>query len=70
VSRGDSSFDQRGAAPWLRTFLLPALVFVVALAIVSGLVLGGLVRGHRTYPGPSGGPTTEPTVLIQPGAGE
>jgi hypothetical protein len=45
-------------------------VFVVALAIIGGLVLGGVVRGHKAYPDAEAGPTTEPTVLIQPGDGK
>jgi hypothetical protein len=46
--------------------LLPALVFVVAVAIVSGLVFGGVIRGGKTYAGPGEAPTTQPTVLIAP----
>jgi hypothetical protein len=67
VGRGDASFEERGAAAWLR-LLLPVLVWVVAVAAVCGLVLGGVVAGGKTYAVPSGEPTTQPTVLIEPRA--
>jgi hypothetical protein len=66
VGRGDSSFEESGATPWVWSILLPALVFVVAVAIVSGLVFGGVIRGGKTYGGPGEAPTTQPTVLIAP----
>jgi hypothetical protein len=66
MDRSDTSFEERRAALWLRALLLPALVFVVAVAVVSGLVFGGVIRGERTYGTPSGAPTTQPTVLIEP----
>jgi hypothetical protein len=69
VDRG-ASFEERGAAPWLRSFLLPALVWIVAVAIMSGLVFGGVVGGGKTYVGPGDEPTTQPTVLIEPRAGK
>ena len=46
--------------------MLPLVVLVVAVAVVSGLVLGGVVRGERTYDDGSGTSTTQPTVLIEP----
>jgi hypothetical protein len=49
----------------LRSVLLPLLAFVVAVAIVGGLVFGGAVQGHRVY-SPAGSSTTQPTVLIEP----
>jgi hypothetical protein len=67
VSREDFSFDEPGSTTWVWSILLPALVFVVAVAIVSGLVFGGVIRGGKTYAGPSAAPTTQPTVLIEPG---
>jgi hypothetical protein len=66
VRRSDSTYEDMGAAPWLRAVLLPVLVFAVAVAIVCGLVFGGAVQGHRTYLGPAQAPTTQPTVLIEP----
>ena len=66
MARGDAFFEERGAAPWLRSLLLPALVWVVAVAVVCGLVFGGVVGGGKTYAGPGDEPTTQPTVLIEP----
>ncbi len=65
----DESFEQEGAAPWVRSLLLPALVLFVAVAIVSALVFGGAVQGSKTYPAPTAEPTTPPTVLITPRTG-
>jgi hypothetical protein len=50
----------------LRSVLVPVLVFVVAVAVVSGLVFGGAVRSHKTYEAPASAPTTQPTVIIEP----
>jgi len=66
MPRSDSTYDDLGAAPWPRAVLLPILVFAVAVAVVSVLVFGGAVQGHRTYAGPAESPTTQPTVLIEP----
>jgi len=68
VHRGDASFEERGAAPWIRSLLLPVLAWVVGVAVVCGLVLGGVVGGGKTYSGPGDEPKTQPTVLIEPGA--
>ncbi len=68
MDRDDASFEGRGAAPWLRSLLLPVLVWVVAVAVVSGLVFGGVVSGGKTYAAPGDEPTTQPTVLIEPRA--
>jgi hypothetical protein len=52
-------------APWLRAMVLPALLFVIVVAIVCALVLSGAVQGKRTYEAPKGEPTTSETVLIE-----
>jgi hypothetical protein len=70
VVRGDPSLEEPRAASWLRSLLLPALVFIVAVAVVSGLVFGGVIHGDKTYAGPGEAPTTPPTVLIEPRVGE
>lgn len=70
MDRGDASFEKRLAAPWPRSLLLPVLVWIAAVAIVSGLVFGGVVGGGKTYAGPGVEPTTQPTVLIEPRAGK
>jgi hypothetical protein len=66
VHRNDSTYEDLGTAPWVRSALLPFAAFVVAVAIVIALVFGGAVQGHKTYAGPAKAPTTQPTVLIQP----
>lgn len=50
----------------MRTLVLPVAVLVIVVAIVSGLVLSGLVQGHQSRVGPAHAPTTQPTVLIVP----
>jgi hypothetical protein len=66
VTRDEESHDGSVRAEWVRSLLLPLVVLVVAVAVVSGLVLGGVVRGERTYEDRSGTSTTQPTVLIEP----
>jgi hypothetical protein len=46
--------------------MLPLAVLVVFVAVVSGLVLGGVVRGHESRVGPDHAPTTRSTVEIAP----
>ncbi len=45
---------------------LPIAVLIVAIAVVSGLVFGGVLQGHEERVGPSGSSTTQPTILIEP----
>jgi hypothetical protein len=66
VGRDDPFIDDRGTATWFRSVLLPLVALIVAVAIVCGLVFGGVLRGERTYDGTVGEPTTAPTVLIEP----
>ncbi len=70
MGRGDPSFEESGAAAWPLRLLLPVLVWAVAVAIVGGLVLGGVLHGGRTYTGLGDAPTTQPTVLIEPRVGK
>lgn len=50
----------------MRTFVLPLAVLVVVVALVSGLVLAGVVQGHEPRVGPEQAPTTQATVEIAP----
>jgi hypothetical protein len=45
---------------------LPISVLIIAIAVVSGLVFGGVLQGHEERVGPSGSSTTQPTILIEP----
>ena len=45
---------------------IPLAVLVIVVAIVSGLVFGGVIQGHAERVGPAGAPTTQPTILIVP----
>ncbi|OFW56515.1 MAG: hypothetical protein A2133_03270 [Actinobacteria bacterium RBG_16_64_13] len=45
---------------------LPLVVLVIVVAVVSGLVFGGVVQGHETREGPAQSSTTQPTVQIAP----
>lgn len=65
MPRSEPTYEDLGVAGWLRSVLLPFLVFLVVAAIVCGLVLSGAVQGHRAY-APAAAPTTQPTVLIEP----
>ena len=46
--------------------VLPIAVLIVAIAVISGLVFGGVLHGHEERVGPSGPSTTQPTILIEP----
>lgn len=65
MPRTDATYEGLDA-PWLRAVVLPALLFVIAVAIVCALVLSGAVQGKKKYDAPQGAPTTTPTVLIEP----
>ena len=65
MSRTDATYEGL-AAPWLRALVLPALLFVIAVALVCAVVLSGAVQGKRTYEAPRSAPTTASTVLIEP----
>jgi hypothetical protein len=72
VAREDDAFidqgeqDERKATSRVRTLVLPLAVLVVVVAILSGLVLGGVVQGHEPRVSPEHAPTTQPTVEIAP----
>ena len=65
MPRTDATYEGLNA-PWLRTVVLPALLFVIAVAIVCALVLTGAVQGKNAYEAPSSAPATSPTVIIEP----
>ncbi len=50
----------------MRTFLFPVMVLVVIVAIMSALVLAGVVQGEVVRPAPAVSSTTYVTVLIEP----
>jgi hypothetical protein len=65
VPRPDATYEGLDA-PLLRAIVLPALLFVTAVALVCALVLSGAVQGKMTYEAPKNAPTTNSTVLIEP----
>jgi hypothetical protein len=46
--------------------VLPVIVLLVAVAVVAGLVWGGIIQGDQTRVGPGQSTTTESTVQITP----
>ncbi len=54
---------RRGVPYWL---LLPIAALLIAVALVSGLVFGGVIQGDASRVGPTEEPTTESTILITP----
>ena len=65
MPRTDATYEGLDA-PWVKAIALPALLFVIAVAIVCALVLSGAVQGKNTYEAPKSAPTTGSTVLIEP----
>jgi hypothetical protein len=45
---------------------LPLVVLVIVVAVISGLVFGGVIQGHQIRVGPGNAPTTQSTVQIAP----
>jgi len=45
---------------------LPVVILIVVVAVVSALVLGGVIQGSEERSGPEPASTTQPTVLIVP----
>jgi hypothetical protein len=58
--------DHDGHGPKLGSLVLPVAVLLVAVALLSGLVFGGVMQGRQPRSGPAGATTTEATVLIKP----
>jgi glycine/serine hydroxymethyltransferase len=65
VARGESTYQTYKTAEPLYKIAIPLAVLVVVVAIVSGLVLGGVIQGHQERLGPVT-PTTQSTLLIGP----
>jgi hypothetical protein len=51
---------------WVRTYAAPIGTLIVAVALVGGLVLGGILEGDAERTGPAEAPTTVPTIIIEP----
>ena len=51
---------------WVRTYVAPIGTLIVAVALVGGLVLGGIVQGQAERTGPVEAPTPLPTIIIEP----
>ena len=66
MGRGDQPGE--GSRPFsvVLSVALPISVLIIAIAVVSGLVFGGVLQGHEERVGPSGSSTTQPTILIEP----
>jgi len=61
-------FEPREAAgsTWIRTYLVPLAALVIVVAVVSALVVTGVVKTDQPRVGPADAPTTLPTVEVVP----
>jgi hypothetical protein len=66
VPRDDPAPDAERASTWVQIYLLPLAALVVVVAIVSLLVLTGVVASDQPRVSPSDAPTTLPTVEVVP----
>lgn len=66
MDRGAPEYQLYNTAEPLYFITIPLAVLVIVVAIVSGLVFGGVIQGHAERRGPIHAPTTESTVLIAP----
>jgi hypothetical protein len=48
------------------TVVLPVTILLAVIAIVAGLVFGGVVQGHAVRVGPEGPTSTVSTIVIEP----
>lgn len=62
----DPDYKMYRTAEPLYFITIPLAVLVIVVAIVSGLVFGGVIQGHAERRGPAEVPVTQPTILIVP----
>ncbi len=62
----DLYFEGSDGPSWIRTYLLPLAVLVLVVAVISVLVLTGVVTSDQPRVAPEEAPTTLPTVEIVP----
>lgn len=66
MDRGEPTYQTYKTAEPLYRIVIPLAVLVIVVAIVSGLVLGGVIQGHQDRVGPVTPLTTQSTQLIGP----
>lgn len=66
LDKGDPSYRMFRQRMPAYDVTLPIVVLLAVVAIVSGLLFGGVIQGHETRVGPEQAPTTQSTVLIAP----
>jgi FlaG/FlaF family flagellin (archaellin) len=59
------SQSSRAPSPVL-SVVLPVALLLIVVAVVAGLVFGGVVQGHEERVGPAEPPTTQSTIVIEP----
>jgi hypothetical protein len=62
---GHSTADGRAPHP-VTGVILPIMLLLVVVALVSGLVAGGVLQGDAERAGVDSSTTTVPTILIEP----
>jgi len=66
LQEDDASYRTFRQRPPNHALTLPLVVLLVVVAVVSGLVFGGVLQGYESRPAPEQAPTTQSTVLIVP----
>jgi hypothetical protein len=66
MDRGEPTYETYETAEPFYKIAIPLAVLVVVVAIVSGLVLGGVIQGHQERLRPATPTTTQSTLLIGP----
>lgn len=62
---GHSTADGRAPRP-VTGVILPVMLLLVVIALVSGLVAGGVLQGDAERQGADSSTTTVPTIVIEP----
>jgi hypothetical protein len=65
---GERSYKREGgrASSAVASVVLPVAILLIVIAILTGLVFGGVVQGHASRVGSGPSPTTEATIIIEP----
>jgi hypothetical protein len=66
MDRSEPTYQTYKTAEPLHKIAIPLALLVIVVAIVSGLVLGGVIQGHQERLGPVTPSTTQSSLLITP----
>jgi hypothetical protein len=65
---GERGYNSGGgrAPSAVASVVLPVAILLIVVAVLTGLVFGGVVQGHAQRAGAGPSTTTESTIVIEP----